>query len=320
MEWSQLVPNWQDITEGGVSDLSGQDTALSADGNIVALSAVLYNNNAGQLRIFEYDGTTWNKLGSFINGTVSGAQFAESFELNRAGDIVAVTAKNANSNTGMVFIYQYDGSDWTQMGQTINGDANGQGQFSYSMGLNGDGDIFAASAPYHDAYVGFVKVCQYGGTSWSQIGQTIEGTGNQGSGYSMDIDESGYNLIVGTWNTNYARVYHLNITIPTTASPTAPTGSPTTQFPTSGPTLNPTKTPTKLPSMAPSSVPSVSPSMPPMKSPTTGPTPIPTGSPTKTPTDMPTGSPTRHQTDSPTADPTSIPTISPTLVPTDSPS
>jgi hypothetical protein len=47
--------------------------ALSADGQRVALDAT-YNDNAGQVRLFEWDGSSWNQLGPEITGDMPGTE------------------------------------------------------------------------------------------------------------------------------------------------------------------------------------------------------------------------------------------------------
>ncbi|OUX36946.1 MAG: hypothetical protein CBE26_04285, partial [Kiritimatiellaceae bacterium TMED266] len=60
-----------DIDGEAAQDLSGHSVALSSDGSIVAIGA--HNNDgkgsgSGHVRLYQWDGSSWNQLGSDING------------------------------------------------------------------------------------------------------------------------------------------------------------------------------------------------------------------------------------------------------------
>jgi hypothetical protein len=74
-------------------------------------------------------------------------------------------------------VYQYNGSQWVQIGQDIDGEAYGD-QSGYSVSLNSDGTIVAIGAAFNDGNggdSGHVRVYQYNGSQWVQIGLDIDG-------------------------------------------------------------------------------------------------------------------------------------------------
>jgi hypothetical protein len=92
--------------------------------------------------------------------------------------IVAIGARfNAGNgnNSGHVRVYQYNGSQWVQIGLDIDSEANGQ-QSGWSVSLNSDGTIVAIGAIYNNendgngTNSGHVRVYQYNGSQWVQIG------------------------------------------------------------------------------------------------------------------------------------------------------
>ena len=60
-------------------------------------------------------------------------------------------------NNGSVNVYEYDGINWIQLGQTIFGE-NDQDLFGTSVSLNGYGDIITIGSPSSDAIVTNSKV------------------------------------------------------------------------------------------------------------------------------------------------------------------
>ena len=100
----------------------------------------------------------------------------------------------SGSNTGHVRVYQWDGSSWSQMGNDIDGEA-GSDQFGTSVSLSSDGTIVAAGAPTNDgtaSNAGHVRAYQWDGSSWSQMGNDIDGEAeNDQSGYSVSLSSNG---------------------------------------------------------------------------------------------------------------------------------
>ena len=102
------------------------------------------------------------------------------------GGVVAIgDAKydGIGSDSGRVRIFQLDGTSWVQVGQDIEGEAASDWN-GYSVSLSADGTVVAIGASYNDGNhsntvhgnAGHVRVFQYDGTSsWSQVGQDIDG-------------------------------------------------------------------------------------------------------------------------------------------------
>ena len=80
-------------------------------------------------------------------------------------------------NAGHVRVYEYSGGSWSQLGADIDGEAAGDSS-GYSVSLSSDGTIVAIGATGNDATDpngGHVRVYEYSGGSWSQLGADIDG-------------------------------------------------------------------------------------------------------------------------------------------------
>ena len=184
--WSQLG---SDIDGEASFDYSGWSVSLSSDGTIVAIGAWGNNgngSNSGHVRVFQYDSntTSWSQLGSDIDGEAAGDSSGRSVSLSSDGTIVAIGAiynsgGGNGSNSGHVRVFQYDSNttSWSQLGSDIDGEAAGD-YSGFSVNLSSDGTIVAIGATYNDgngSNSGHVRVFQYSNSSWSQLGNDIDG-------------------------------------------------------------------------------------------------------------------------------------------------
>jgi len=232
--WNQLG---QDIDGEATNNNSGESVSINSDGTIVAIGAM---NNVGtdtyggygHARIYQYNGTVWNQLGQDIDGEGLSDSSGYSVSLNSDGTVVAIGAYRNDgtgvSDMGHVRIYQYDGTVWNQLGQDIDGEAQGD-KSGNSVSLNDNGTIVAIGSNLNDgtttSNAGHVRIYQYNGTVWNQLGQDIDGEAqNDQSGYSVSINGDGTIVAIGAYlndgtstDTNYnaghTRIYQYNGTI-----------------------------------------------------------------------------------------------------------
>ena len=75
--------------------------------------------------------------------------------------IVAIGAKNGNSQLGTARTYQYSNLAWTKLGDNIDGAATGD-YFGYVVSLSGNGSTVAIGTPFHDGSKGHVRIFETG--------------------------------------------------------------------------------------------------------------------------------------------------------------
>ena len=204
-------------------DLYGSSVSIDYDGDRVAIGG--YDNDgtgtdAGHVRVFSWNGSTWSQLGSDIDGEAAGDQFGFSVSLDSDGDRLAVggNQNDANgSNTGHVRVFSWNGSAWSQLGSDIDGET-GSNLFGYSVSLDSDGDRVAIGGPRNGGTAsdaGHVRVYSWNGSSWSQLGSDIDGeaSGDQ-LGSSVSLDSDGNRVAIGARfndgtasNAGHVRIY-----------------------------------------------------------------------------------------------------------------
>ncbi len=204
MSWVQLG---QDIDGENAYDRSGDSVSINSDGTIVAIGANFNDGNgtdSGHVRVYKYDGSIWNQLGQDIDGENANDRSGNSVSINSNGNRVAIGATNNEdngSNSGHVRIYEYNGSSWVQLGQTIVGENAGD-RCGRSISIDSDGNRIAIGATGNDDNgnnSGHVRIFEYDGSLWVQLGQDIDGENVEDrSSASVSINSNGTRVVIGS--------------------------------------------------------------------------------------------------------------------------
>lgn len=212
----------QDIDGEAPGDGSGVSVALSADGSIMAVGAGDSNDGigftgSGYVRVYQNQSDNWVQMGQKIEGIADFDEFGYAISLSADGTILAVGASAysplfATPNVGRVKIYQYQSSNWVQIGQDIDGEDSAD-YFGYSISLSSDGNRIAIGAPVNDE--GYTKIYENQSGVWTQVGQKIigEATGDQ-SGFFVSLSSDGSVVAIGAdsndgngFDAGHVRVY-----------------------------------------------------------------------------------------------------------------
>ena len=124
--------------------------SISSDGNTVAIGATGNDengSNSGHVRIYTFNGNSWQQLGQDIDGEAV-YDNGSSVSLSSDGNTVAIGASfndGNGSNSGHVRIYTFNGNSWQQLGQDIDGEA-AVDYSGNSVSLSSDGNIVAVGA------------------------------------------------------------------------------------------------------------------------------------------------------------------------------
>jgi len=211
--WDQLG---QDLIGESPDDRFGHHVALSNDGEVLAVGAVLNDGvngeDSGHVQVFQKNSTVnlgWTKIGGNIDGEAADDLFGWQVALSNDGEVLAISARNNDGVNGAdsshVRIFQRDLNSiigWAQIGQDLDGEAAGDIS-GHNMVLSDKGDIVAIGSPYGDDY-GHVRIYRQDSSSslgWAQVGNDIVGTGNYGSNewfsHALAISSNGEVLAIG---------------------------------------------------------------------------------------------------------------------------
>lgn len=215
-ERSTGAGNWEQrgnpINGSDASDWSGMAVSINAAGDIVAIGSTKSGNNgssSGETRIFQFDpaASDWVLLGNIIPGESRSDNSGSHIVLSDDGMTIAIGAQwndGAGDNSGhaRVFRYSETTNQWQQLGNDIDGEA--EGHFAGAVAMSGDGSILA---------LGETETTEEGGTNrgqtrvfawdaassqWNQLGNTIKGQEfGDLSGNSLSMSEDGTILAIG---------------------------------------------------------------------------------------------------------------------------
>jgi len=204
------------------NDYSGNGLALSADGNILAIGAL--NNNGppggdtyyvGHVRVYEYseENKVWIQLGNDLDGDSSCNYYGENIDLSADGYTILIGADNGayygDEKTyypGYVRVLSYseDSGSWTELGERIDGEGDGD-EFGSSASISANGKTIAVGAEYAketadtEDYLGHVRIFDYDSVTdtWIQAGDDIDGKVNYGMGQDVALSDDGNIVAIG---------------------------------------------------------------------------------------------------------------------------
>ncbi len=201
--WVQLGSDIDGVAEG---DYTGFKVAIDSVGDRVAISSTRDDEigyNAGKVRIYDWNGSSWNQIGNDIKGEAAEDQFGWSVAINSVGNRIGIGSANNDgngSNSGHARIYEWSGTSWVQLGSDIDGEAAFDG-FGWSLSINSNGDRVIVGAWLNDgngSSAGHARIYDWNGTSWIQIGTDLDGEASYDlNGYSVSISAKGEEVAVG---------------------------------------------------------------------------------------------------------------------------
>lgn len=216
------VAQW--ASQGGVNGQVSNDKlglfnsiATDADGNTMVVGSAT-NSALGQYfgyaKVLDWNGSQWIQRGQTINGSSLFEGTGKAVDLTADGNTLVVSSpwgfNSLNWKCGVVRVFDWNSTQWIQRGNTIEGEGNTSPAFrgdvfGMDVSITPDGNFLAIGAPSNTKEVGVlqiqghVRVYQWNGQSWAQMGQDIDGTvGLEEFGRSIEISADGTIVAVGS--------------------------------------------------------------------------------------------------------------------------
>jgi hypothetical protein len=213
-----LIQQGEKLTgAGGVgTGRFGYSVALSADGDTALIGGRYAIRGAGAAWVFTRAGATWTQQGGKLVGTghagegelghISEGEFGVSVALSGDGDTALIGAPGDDGDTGAAWVFTRSGSAWTQQGGKLTGAGEiGEGGFGEKVALSADGKTALIGGRRDDGATGAAWVFTRSGSTWTQQGGKLTGTGESEAGwfgYSVALSADGNTALIGGLNDN----------------------------------------------------------------------------------------------------------------------
>jgi hypothetical protein len=196
--------------EAGEGDL-GSTVALSADGSTALIGGQFDNNGVGAAWVFTRSGSTWSQQGGKLTGggEVGEEHFGWSVALSDDGNTALIGGTSqvtGPSRVGAAWVFTRSATTWTQQGEKLTGGGEaGEGDFGFSVSLSNDGNTALIGGPTDNGNVGAAWVFTRSGSTWTQQGEKLTGSGASGTGQvgsSVALSGDGNTALIGGDNDN----------------------------------------------------------------------------------------------------------------------
>ena len=199
---NQWIQNAKLIGSGYTSNSNVTQSAvsLSSDGTTLAIGGSLDNIQLGSTWIFINTGSgssvAFNQLGNKLIGSSLITSQGSSVALSSDGSTLAIGNVDAGSggqNIGSTYIFIRTGSigsNYVQQAELVGSGYSGNPNQGASISLSADGNTLAVGGPFdidptHSFYLGATWIFTRSGTTWSQLGNKLIGSGYSPSGLDL---------------------------------------------------------------------------------------------------------------------------------------
>ncbi|PQJ37883.1 hypothetical protein BTO00_22630, partial [Vibrio campbellii] len=142
--------NW--VNRFSSTNVGGQ-VSLSGNGDVFVIGDTRANTNQGLVRIYRRNNDTWSSTGNVVASNPTDSDyFGYSVSVNRAGNRIAVGARyedgpstGGQSAQGAVYVFDYDGSSWSETQLLRASDAEKDDRFGSRVALSPQGDQLVVS-------------------------------------------------------------------------------------------------------------------------------------------------------------------------------
>jgi hypothetical protein len=180
----------------------GDSVSLSSDGNTALVGGPADNGGVGAAWVFTRSGSTWTQEGSKLTASdeTGDAGLGQSVALSSDGSTALVGGPSDNGS-GAAWVFTLSSSTWSQQGPKLVGTgASAPSEQGWSVSLSSDGNTALVGGPDDDSDTGAAWVYTRSGSTWTQEGSELVGTGASGGaeqGWSVALSGDGSTALVG---------------------------------------------------------------------------------------------------------------------------
>lgn len=220
--YSEITGGWQQINTFNILDVGttlGLSVSLNYDGTTFAIGNPLGPSATGTIEVWrkadptDFSPAAYSPLGfSIDNGTGTslinnGEGLGNSIDLDDSGNRLVIGASGADAGVGGAKVYQYTtGPSWIDYGNVVSVDAVNDSRFGTVVSIDSAGERISVSSAFSTVTgtpnVGFTRVLDLVGSTWTVVGSTI--TTGEADAYPVysRLSGSGKKIVSGATGTN----------------------------------------------------------------------------------------------------------------------
>ncbi|CAF0860022.1 unnamed protein product [Rotaria sordida] len=205
--WSLEAGNLAKTGETNGVSCYGAAVALSADGNTAVIGGYADNINQGGVWVYKRSGGVWSQQGNKLTASdpVGNPRVGYSLALSADGNTIIAGGYGDNGFNGSAWIFTQSGGTWSQQGNKLLPTGFSGLYFGKSVAISADGNTAIIGADGENASQGAAFIFTRSGSTWSQQGNKLVGTGNSGAagqGISVCLTADGNTAMVGGYTDN----------------------------------------------------------------------------------------------------------------------
>ncbi len=208
-------------SDGAVDDEFGYSVSISGNYAIVGAPGKWQNvDELGSAYIFHFDGTSWEEQQKIMAADgEAGDRFGISVSISGDNAIVgAIENDDKGEASGSVYIFNFDGSNWTEQQMLLASDGEENDNFGNSVSISGNYAIIGAPAIYKiDNNTGSAYIFYFDGSNWVEQSKVLPSDGAPEDRFGDSVSISGNYAIVGAAGNDYyginsgsAYIFHFN--------------------------------------------------------------------------------------------------------------
>jgi len=188
-------------SDGASSDNFGISVSISGDRCVIgADSDDDKGSSSGSAYIFEWNGTNWDQQAKLTASDGASSDYL-GYSVSISGDRCVVGAYGDDDNgsySGSAYIFEWNGTNWSQQAKLTASDGASSDYFGYSVSISGNRCVIGAR--YDDdkgSGSGSAYIFEWNGTNWSQQAKLTASDGASGDYFGYSVSISGGRCVVG---------------------------------------------------------------------------------------------------------------------------
>ena len=189
--WAQV----QKLTPSDVGAFDEFGSSVFIQGNTAIVGIRNHNNFIGAAYIFQFNDSTWTEYQKLTasDSTQMDLKFGSAVSLSE--NIAIIGASGYNNDQGGAYIFEFDGSTWTEDQRLTASDGTALNYFGSSVSIYGNKAI--VGAPYHPVNPGSAYIFESNGNIWNQIQKLSASDGFVNNLFGNAVTISRNTVIVG---------------------------------------------------------------------------------------------------------------------------